>query len=195
MRYQRQDLPKIMVLGLVLIALVAYIGVSYSKLSSRYAEKAAAHEREHARAALGSQASPNAQGAPAPISAAVTALIAPVPPPERDPFAPVIAPRRPYAASATPSAKASRRTPPEPVLPPLSEGEAGGQRASARESILALTGIIVGPPYLAVLRRGEDHFIVKQGDQLPGRFRVQAITRNSVTLRDGKQEYVLRLGG
>jgi hypothetical protein len=44
------------------------------------------------------------------------------------------------------------------------------------------------------MRRGTDHFIVKQGAELPGKVMVQAITRNSVTLRDGKRQYTLKIG-
>lgn len=197
MKYNREDLPKIIVLGLVLVALIAYIGVSYSKLSSRYREQEAKHRAQHPPTA-GGQATAGTPGNQAPMTPAVAALIAPVVPPGRDPFSPVIPPRRwssAPSAAASGGAKGGKKAPLAPVLPPLVGVGVGTGTVSSHDTVLALTGIILGPPTLAVLRRGEDHFIVKQGDQLPGRFRVQAITRTSVTLRDGKQEFVLRLGG
>jgi hypothetical protein len=60
---------------------------------------------------------------------------------------------------------------------------------------LQLTGIILGTPSTAVLRLGDDHFVVKEGDLLDSTLRVQKITKTTVTLRDGRTAYTLRLGG
>jgi hypothetical protein len=191
-KYNKEDLPKIAILSLVLAALVIYIVVSFIKLSAKAQRDLAAHEAEHARAAAAGPRAPGAVITPGTVSPAVAALINPVAPPDRDPFSPVISPRRPSAVAAPPAPRPKPGPPGPLVLPPLAGGAAGPQPAS---NLPSLTGIIVGTPTLAVIRRGEDHFIVKQGDELPGRVRVQAVTRNSVTLRDSKGEYTLRLGG
>jgi hypothetical protein len=59
---------------------------------------------------------------------------------------------------------------------------------------LQLTGIIAGSPSTAVLRLGEEHYVVREGDLLNGQLRVQQITKNSVVLREGRSTYTLRLG-
>jgi hypothetical protein len=198
MRYSKQDLPKIVVLAVVLIGLVVYIGISYSSLSEKYRKQEAAHaawhEQQHATA-TGPATPPGASNPGAPImSPMVAALITPVSPPDRDPFLPVIAPPNVFAPQPKTHKPGQPRTPDPLSLPPLA-GSGPGQLTFSKDSnALALTGIIVGPPSLAVIRRGQDHFIVAQGGELPGKVRVQAITRNSITLKDGKREYVLRLG-
>jgi hypothetical protein len=60
---------------------------------------------------------------------------------------------------------------------------------------LQLTGIIQGTPSTAVLRLGDNHFVVKEGDVLDNSLRVQKITRTTVILRDGRTSYTLRIGG
>jgi hypothetical protein len=41
---------------------------------------------------------------------------------------------------------------------------------------------------------GDDHYVVKEGDFLDTGLRVQKITRNAVTLREGRTTYTLRIG-
>jgi len=204
MKYDKQDLPKIVVLSLVLIGVVIYIGVSYARLSAKYKQDWAAHTAHHTHTdAVPPSASPGEPGpvgssAQAPASPAIAALLAPIPPPDRDPFLPLIASTR-YAAARAENASGRASTEQTkkaaPVeLPPLFSS-VGSETPAPRDSdLLHLTGIILGPPSLAVMRRGDDHFIVQTGDELPGRVRVQTITRNAVTLRDNGRDYVLKLG-
>jgi len=203
MRYNKQDLPKIVVLSIVLISLAVYIGISYSRLSQQYkrqkAEHVAMHERQRgaAQSATGGVAANQGMQMGGQMSATVQALLTPVSPPDRDPFNPVIAPLRTFVSAPTraPNKPRGATTTREPlVLPPLADGAAGQPPFPKRGDTLALTGIVLGTPPLAVMRRGEDHFIVQQGEELPGKVRVQSITRTSVTLRDEKREYTLKLG-
>jgi hypothetical protein len=182
---------------------VIYIGISYSREADKYRKRMAEHEATHAQQAA-SQA--NAAGIPganpsmpagAQMSPTVQALLTPVTPPDRDPFLPMVAPPRAYSlVTAKPAAKQrGPKGPAEPlVLPPLTGGASSQPPFQRDSNALALTGIVLGTPPLAVMRRGTDHFIVKQGAELPGKVMVQAITRNSVTLRDGKRQYTLRIG-
>lgn len=197
MRYNKQDLPKIVVLFIVLIGLVTYIGISYAKLAAKYRKQEAEHVAAHARQAAASGAA-TTPGSPQ-LSPSIAALMAPVSPPDRDPFLPVIsAPRAGYSAPVKPARRSGQPSTPEPlVLPPLTPTVPGQQppfQTTRDANALALTGIIVGTPSLAVMRRGQDHFIVQVGSELPGKVRVQAVTRNSVTLKDGNRQYTLRLG-
>ena len=201
MRYNKQDLPKIVALTVVLVGLVIYIGVRYSREADKYRARMAEHEATHAQ-----QGAPHSAVIPgadlsmipgAQMSPTVQALLTPVAPPDRDPFLPMVAPPRAYSSAApAPTLKPSgRKRPPEPlVLPPLA-GAASAQPPFQKDgNALALTGVVLGTPPLAVMRRGEDHFIVQQGAELPGKVTVQAITRNSVTLRDGRRQYTLKIG-
>ncbi len=203
MKYNKQDLPKIVALTIVLVGLVIYIGISYSREAEKYRKRMAEHEATHAQQAAAQANTAGVSGANpsmpagAQMSPTVQALLAPVTPPDRDPFLPMVAPPRAYSPAAVKPGTKPRaaKRPPEPlVLPPLMEGASSQPPFQRDANALALTGIVLGTPPLAVMRRGTDHFIVKQGAELPGKVMVQAITRNSVTLRDGKRQYTLKIG-
>jgi len=188
MKYNREDLPKIIVLSVILLGVLIYIGVRSAQLAGEHKARLAAQEARHQaaeQAALAAQASPTAQAA-----AAVEALIRQVPPPERDPFRPVIAPRRAGAAAAA----GTPQQPETPPTPPPSVTPGSPDLPALRGTALHVTGIVVGTPTIAVLRFGEEHYVVREGDVLNGGLRVQTIAASTVTLRDGQNTYVLRLG-
>jgi hypothetical protein len=194
MRYDKKDRAKIVALAAILIVLWGFIGVRFALLSR--AHKAQARARQQARDAARPQtaAAPNASESTA-VSPALrlAALVAPVPPPKSDPFHPVIAPRSTESTPQPLSTRKRSREPEQapPVLPPLPGSPSGGRGGDR----LQLTGIIVGTPSTAVLRLGEDHYVVREGDVLDTTLHVQKITKTTVTLRDGRAAYTLRLGG
>jgi len=186
------DKPKIIVLSIILAAVLAFIAIRYVQLSRQWKEKIEAHEKAHEAAVVQAQKQASTSpGAPA-RSSRVAALVTPVPPPTRDPFYPVIAPR-------------TRR-----VRPPESGGESpGGPRAAPvlpsqlpdfaasatrPTDVLRVTGIITGTPSTAVLRVSDEHYVVREGDWLDNNVRVHAISESAVTLRDRGKTYMLRLG-
>ncbi len=120
----------------------------------------------------------------------LAALVTPVEPPGDDPFRPVIPPRR--HSQAAPSATSTKPRKGLPLLPPLPDSDSSS--VTSRTSQLYLAGVIVGNPSTAVLRWGETRYFVRQGDWLDNDLRVQEIKNDSVTLRDGRSTYVLRLG-
>ena len=65
---------------------------------------------------------------------------------------------------------------------------------SADRNTLRVIGIILGNPSIAVLRVGDEHFHVREGQRLDGNITVQTIDPSSVTLRDSRGTYTLRLG-
>ena len=183
MKYRKEDLPKIIVLSLVLVAAVIWAVVANVRSFQRYAGG-----RSPGTGAAGAGTSAATQQA-APTSTATppamwAGLLTPVPPPSRDPFDPVIAPRWQREASRS-TPEPSTPAPPAAV-PPLPGSTVGDS--------LHLTGIIYGPPSIVVIRKGEDAHILRQGDYLEGGLRVDNVTRNSVTLRDRQGSYTLRLG-
>lgn len=178
MKYDRRDLPKIIALSVLLLGVMVYIGVSYAGLSRHYRAQQEAEERSHQLL----HAAPAPDDAGRARAAAVAALVGPTPTPDRDPFHPLVAPRRAGAAPPTPAPQDTptpEASEPRPVGPP--EG-------------LRVAGIIVGQPTVAVLRAGQDHYVVNEGDWLDRRLRVQRITATTVTLNDGDRAYLLRLG-
>jgi hypothetical protein len=199
MKYRKEDLPKIIVLVIILVAVVIYIGVAYSRgMRKMHAQLEAAHRQLHA--AQGAQQRNPQQDR---LASTLASVVAQVPPPTRDPFDPIIPPRNVMGAQAArPSAgrPASRPSSGQtmamlPTLPPLGGSETSAGTPASRDT-LQLTGVIVGPPSLVVMRRGEEHYILHQGDVVEGtNLRVNAVTRDSVTLRDGRASYTLRLGG
>jgi hypothetical protein len=189
MKYNRADRTKVIVLSAVLLVVVAYIAVRAVQLRAEYRGRQHEHDIAHAASA---DPEPNDGAAPGNDAQAflmdehplLKALVYPPEPPERDPFYPVIAPPSSGRARPIPSR-------PEPVaaaeLPPLSGGTAG-------RDTLHVTGIISGSPAAAVLRIGDKHFVVREGDWLDNDTRIQAIGTNTVTLREGRRSYILRLG-
>jgi hypothetical protein len=184
MKYNKKDKPKVIVLFLVLIALWAFIGIYFAVLSKREeAKKAAAEVRRQAAAqALQVAQQTTGQSAMSP-SSRLAALVAPVEPPKDDPFRPVIAPR-----TSGPRTSQGSQSRPKPILPP--PPDATGYRSSN----LHLTGVIIGNPSTAVLRVGDEHYIVREGDWLDSQLRVHEISQEGVTLRDARSTYKLRLG-
>lgn len=180
MKYRKEDLPKLIILSLVLVAAVIWAVLANVKALKRFSSAAAQQAAEQKRAATEAETS---QRAPRTLLAA----LAPVPPPTRDPFEPIIAPRWQREHRASSPEPRSARPPLPPTLPPLP--------GMADSEALHLSGIIYGPPSIAVIRQGEEAHILKQGDALPGGLRVETITRTSVTLRGRQGTFVLRLGG
>lgn len=195
MRYDKKDRTKILVLVAVLVAVWAAIGIRFAVLSRK-------HKADLARSAQ-AQTGGRQQPAPSPggqlpsggsPTLRLAGLVAPVPPPTNDPFHPLIAPRTSVARLAPEPSARRRQQEPEPVpptLPPMPGADSPGRGGDR----LQLTGIIQGTPSTAVLRLGDNHFVVKEGDVLDNSLRVQKITRTTVILRDGRTSYTLRIGG
>jgi hypothetical protein len=108
----------------------------------------------------------------------------------------------PSAAPSRPASKpvvrvASRAS--SDALPPLPPLRYGPESVSPEPSgpppgVLWLAGVIQGNPTLALLRRGEDRYLVKEGDALDGGYRVAKIASSSVILQRGNRKQTLRLG-
>jgi len=194
LQFKKEDTAKIVVLSAILVALLVYIGFRYSSLAREHRQRlAAAHQ-------LLPQVSPPLVTGSA--RAALTGL--PVSPPRRDPFNPLVPSGRqmssPAASPSRPAGPAATQLPPSalfpPTLPPLfGPGQAPVTGVTPGPDVLYLSGIIKGNPDIAVLRRGENRYIVHQGDLIEGRYRVMAIGPGRVTLREGKNSYTLKLGG
>ena len=181
MKYDKKDKTKIIILAAALLVLWIVIGVRYVMLRRHWDAKTEV-SRAHTHAAP-----PAAVAEPSRPSPRLAALVTAVPPPERDPFRPVIAPRSRGVAPPS-DAPAIDAQPSLPSLPPTPRA------ATSPRDTLRVTGIILGNPNTAVLRVGDDHYVVQEGNLLTDRIRVQSVDRNSVTLRDRQGTYVIRLG-
>lgn len=189
MRYEKKDRTKILVLIVALVALWVFIGLRFTVLSKDKKAKEAARARRQAEAQQAKAGDPaRASGKMSP-TLRLAALMAPVDPPKDDPFRPVIPPRRHgQAVEPTVQPRPEPSTPDDsPPLPPPPDSRRG-------RDTLQVTGIILGSPSTAVLRVGDEHYVVRAGDLLDSQLRVQEITKDTVTLRDGRTTYVLRLG-
>ena len=111
--------------------------------------------------------------------------------------APAPAPPKP-APRAAPKPKAVTRKPvPQSSLPPFQPGAYASQTAAVSgppPNVLWLSGVIQGEPKVAVLRRGENRFYVRQGDTIDDGYTVAGISSSAVTLRRGRSTRVLRIG-
>lgn len=191
MKYKQEDRTKIIVLSAILACILLVVIVRWFKLSDEYQRKLLLHqETDHAlQHAVAQYSAPDSAAAVLDAgqlarSPLATALLAEVPPPERDPFHPIIPPHsRRASSSAAPRQESSQSSPSElPVI----------VAPSGERQTLHVTGIA---GQTAVLRHGEDHFIVQVGDFLDNRLRVTEVGRSTVTLQDNQRTYVLRLGG
>jgi len=193
MMRNRRDRAKIVALCIVLGVVWVVIGVRYAMLSREWRAKAAAaleHGRLEGAGRGGASAGAHPPSAPR-TGPRVASLISPLPPPGRDPFHPLVLPRS-SGAAAVPAAGASEE---ESGAPPLSAPPMPLEAyPSSTGGVLRISGIVLGTPSIAVLRRGESHYVVREGDWLEGQLRVQGISRSTVTLQEGKKTYVLRLG-
>ena len=187
MRHSKQDRTKVIVLSIVLVAVWAVIGVRYVVLARHWEAKTAeAHRHEHAAGeAAGPPRGATQERRELPQSPLVASLSLRVPPPERDPFYPVVPPRtgRASAAPVAPKPSEEETAAPLPIWSPGSKNEG-----------LRIAGIVMGNPPVAVLREGDRHHVVQEGDWLDERTRIEAISRSSVTIRERGKTHILRLG-
>jgi len=84
---------------------------------------------------------------------------------------------------------------PLPPFPPPDYASAGVAEASTgpAPNVLWLSGVIQGSPKLALLRRGENRYLVKEGGTFES-YRVVKIGSNSVTIQRGSRKQMLRVG-
>jgi len=188
MKPDRKSRTKLIALIVVLVAVWVVIGIRYVTLSRYWKAKTAAQAAQHAHpAADADHPTPSGQTAEAEPSLRIAARVTPVPPPESDPFQPAISSRSRRARSRpAPQPEAGPLVPLLPLPPSASP--------TADRNTLRVSGIILGNPDTAVLRVGDEHYVVREGYRLNNNIVVQTIDQSSVTLRDSRGTYRLRLG-
>ena len=118
----------------------------------------------------------------------------------RDPFEPQVVPKAEYPGSgsqerASASAAEGSKAP-LPLMPPLiaQTVSVDGPVGSGPQA-LRLTGVVVGPAKVAIIRGPENmRHIVREGERIGGKFVVESISRSQVRLRSDDNTIVLRLG-
>jgi hypothetical protein len=190
MKPDRKSRTKLIGLIVILVAVWVVIGIRYVALSRYWKARTAAQAaQQHAHPAAGADhPTPSGQTAEAEPSLRLAARVTPVPPPESDPFQPAINPRT-RRATSRPTAPQPEPRPLVPLLPPPP-----GPSPTADRNTLRVSGIIMGNPNTAVLRVGDEHYVVREGYRLNSNIVVQTIEQSSVTLRDSRGTYRLRLG-
>ena len=195
MKPDTQSRTKAIVLVVILLAVWAVIAIRYIALSRYWKAKTAALAAQQHVHPAGDEdrAAPSSASSGQPTEAAlplrVAGLVAPVPPPKSDPFQPAISPRTTRRATSGSAAPQPEARPVVPLLPPPPSPS-----PSADRNTLRVSGIIMGNPSTAVLRVGDQHYVVREGYRLDSNIVVQTIAQSSVTLRDGRGPYPLRLG-
>jgi hypothetical protein len=208
MKPDKQSRAKVIILIVILVAVWAVIGIRYLALSRYWKAKAEAAQQHVHLAGDEGHAVPSSASSPASSPASstasstassgqlakatpslrVAALVAPVPPPKSDPFQPAISPR----TTRRPTSRSAAAQPEAPSLVPLPPPPSPS--SSTDRNRLRVSGIIIGNPSTAVLRVGDEHYVVREGYRLDNNIVVQAIDQSSVTLRDSHGTYRLRLG-
>ncbi|UCC68038.1 MAG: hypothetical protein JSV79_13160 [Armatimonadota bacterium] len=110
---------------------------------------------------------------------------------------PAAKPQKPVSTSARKRAAPARKAVPQAYLPPFQPGLHGAPSdgpPGPPPNVLWLSGVIQGEPKLAVLRRGGNRYLVREGDAIDGGYRVARISSHTVTLQRRGRTRVLRLG-
>ncbi len=100
-------------------------------------------------------------------------------------------------ASARPKqTTAPARTRSLPPLPPPNWGAATVSQlpSGPPPDVLWLSGVVQGEPRVAVLRRGENRYVVSEGDVFEENYRVLTISSNTISLQRGSRKRTLRVG-
>ncbi len=197
MKPDKKSRTKVIILVVVLVAVWAVIGIRYIALSRYWKAKTAAQaaqqhvhpagDEDRAVPSTAASTTSSEQPAEAAPSLRVAALAAPEPP-KSDPFQPAISPRTIRRATSRSAAPQPEALPLVPLPPPPSPSP------SADRNTLRVSGIIMGNPSTAVLRVGDQHYVVREGYRLDSNIVVQTINQSSVILRDSRGTYTLRLG-
>lgn len=200
MRLKRLGIPKVIAILAALLMVVAGLLISRAGGGPEAAASPAA-------------VSPTPVVAPAPVAEAVEATQEEAPAEAAEPkeaeaeaaaeaktaAAPVAAPKGTSAPVPARKAAAAPKPSPRRSLPPLPPPEWSAQPATEESSgpppgVLWLSGVIQGEPRVALLRRGESRYVVREGDTFEERYRVVTISSNSVTLERGGKKQTLRVG-
>lgn len=128
------------------------------------------------------------------------AEVAPAAPEPKPAAQPAPKSKKPASAASKPEPRrVTRRPVAREALPPFSAslyqvGPASEPVSGPPPDVLWLSGVIQGEPKVALLRRGGDRYLVKEGDVVDDRHRVLEISANSVTLQRGSRKQKLRVG-
>jgi len=92
-----------------------------------------------------------------------------------------------------------RKAAPDHTLPPFQPPDWSVANTSAATSgrspaTLWLSGVIQGDPKVALLRRGDERYLVREGETFDGVYRVVRISSNRVALQRGSRKLTLRVG-
>ncbi len=100
--------------------------------------------------------------------------------------------------SAPSPAAVPRKAVPSGSLPPFQPAPYGGRTGDAPAGpppgVLWLSGIIRGDPNLAIIRRGENRYLVREGSTIESGYQVVEISPDRVVLKRRGAKRVLRIG-
>jgi hypothetical protein len=186
MKLKRLGLPNIIALSAALLMVIA--GLVISRVGGGPEAAAAPESAKPAPVvapALAAEAAESSEAETAEPEAAEPKK-APVPSASAEP-------KKATAPVAAPRPSPTRSLPP---LPPPEWGApaAGEEPSGPPPGVLWLSGVIQGEQRVAVLRRGESRYVVREGETFEGKYRVVAISSNSVTLERGGKKQTLRVG-
>ena len=109
--------------------------------------------------------------------------------PPRNPFIPLVSEKAP-----TPTKPSATSQPPKLPAPVIIQGEVQGQPTST-EAIksVVLSGTVVGPRSLAIIKVGEKSLLVKEGEKIDG-YKLRKVERGKVIIEGAEGNIVLEGG-
>jgi len=194
MSLTRRDVARLSLLGLAVLMVVTGVVLSLLGVGE---SGTIAGENAPLRpvAAVPERVEPQAtKDAKAGIEAAVAA------PESERPLQPAAETKRSAVIVAKPKPRSAERRPvSRKALPPFPRSLYGAESTAEPASgpppdVLWLSGVIQGEPKVALLRRGGNRYLVKEGDTLEGSYRVLEISSSSVALERAGRKQQLRVG-
>ncbi|HUU53316.1 MAG TPA: hypothetical protein VMY87_00215 [Armatimonadota bacterium] len=191
MKLKRLGLPKIIALSAALIMVIA--GLVLSRVSGGREAAAPPHASEVAAVPTPGLVVPEGVQSGETEKSPPAAEIGAAKPSDRP------APKKSVDQASSTNPKPAPRPSSRRSLPPLPPPEWGAPAPAEEPSgpppgVLWLSGVIQGERRVAVLRRGENRYVVREGDAFEEKYRVVTISSNSVTLEGGGSRQTLRVG-
>jgi len=109
--------------------------------------------------------------------------------PPRNPFIPLVSEKKPTPTKPSPPSQPSKL--PAPVIV---QGQIQGQPTSA-EAVknIVLSGTVVGPRSLAIIKMGEKSLIVREGEKIDG-YKLRKVERGKIIIEGAEGNLVLEGG-
>lgn len=201
----KSQVPQMIILGIMVAMCAGYVVVKMTAKKPTPAPAAPAAQAQSAPSKAAAQTTTGSESKEAQTVEGKTVVATAAVMPQaarRDPFAPAIVattmscPPPPGPSNRMKIAKMDMLP---PWIPPIGTGNSGtaGTAAPVEEAFpdFQVTGVITGRTNVAIVRLGEDKFIIREGQTISGKYRVVTVSQDGVLISHDGRSVFLKLGG